>query len=62
MDTSFEIVVLEMLPEHTEVPRQQGTVGVYDIVDVVDAADQEMELSMVVSAPDIGLEAAVLVR
>lgn len=39
MDTSFEIAVLEMLPEHTEVPRQQGTVGVYDIVDVADAAD-----------------------
>ena len=62
MDTSFEIVVLETLPEHTEVPRQQGTVGVYDIVGVADVVDPVTELLMVVSVPSIELVVAAMVR
>lgn len=61
MDTSFEIVVLET-SEHTEVPRQQGTVGVYDIVDVADVVDPATELLMVVLVPSIELVVAAIVR
>lgn len=61
MDTSFEIVVLETL-ERTEVPRQQGTVGVYDIVDVADVVDRVTELLMVVLVPSIELVVAAMFR
>lgn len=44
------------------VPRQQGTVAVYDTVGVADAVDRAMELSMVLMASDIEWVAVVSVR
>lgn len=44
------------------VPRQQETVGVYDIVDVADVVDRVTGLSMVVLEPNIGFVVAVSVR
>lgn len=61
MDTSFEIAVLAMWPD-IGVPRQQGTVAVYDTVGVADAVDRAMGLWMVSMASDIEWVAVVSVR